>query len=105
MEQVAITDDDGTKTITLSDKAQMFFPAGQNIKIDCQTSNGGIVYFESFKKVSITNSDVWEDYSCDDSNNENDGDKYKCNLVRKGNFNWNGIYKITFRDLPGNIIA
>ena len=101
---VTITDDEGARTVTFPDTAQMYSATGKKIKIECQNADGAIIYFESFTKVDIRKPDEWDSWSCDDSNNENDGN-YRCNLVREGNFNWNSIYEITFTGLPGNIIA
>ena len=102
--QVTITDDEGARTVTFSETAQMYSATGKKIKIECQNVDGAIIYFESLTKVNIRKPDEWDSWSCDDSNNENDGN-YRCNLVREGNFNWNSIYEITFTGLPGNMIA
>ena len=102
--QVTITDDEGTRTIPLSDTAQMYFATSKRITIECQNAGGAMIYFESFTKVDIRKPDEWDSWSCDDLNNKNDGD-FRCNRVREGNFNWNSIYEITFTGLPGNIIA
>ena len=112
-EQVTLKHGKGTRTFTLSDEAQGYSAFGKTITIECQNSDGAMIYFECFKKVKIRDPNWWGavtqegsvGWSCDDLNNENDGDKLRCNRVREGNFNWNSIYEITFTGLPGNIIA
>ena len=95
-EAVTIMDDEGTKNATLTTTAESFSTFSRTITVKFQNDGYGMeVLFGSFEDVGIRSKTKWEEWKCDDLNDERDGDA-NCNKVRGGKFAWRGNYEIKF---------
>ena len=89
-------DDEGTKNATLTTTAESFSTFSRTITVKFQNDGYGMeVLFGSFEDVGIRSKTKWEEWKCDDLNDERDGDA-NCKKVRGGKFAWRGNYEIKF---------
>ena len=92
-ERIAIIDDSGKRTSSMTQSEREFVTTSSKIKIKFYNDFGPntTVYFDTDGKANITLPVLFGDWKCGSKD-----ESINCNLVRQGFLLWGGSYEIEF---------
>ena len=92
VEHITIVDGNNSTTYTLSQEWTNFIAVHSTITVEFHNDDGRRdVWFQSEVTNEIILESRWSNWNCDIVN-----ENFRCQLVREGQFAWNGVYTIDF---------